>query len=465
MSEEESRVWVRGANSDTSLRTYGKEPRSAGPLDGPGGGGFGWSTMESRGGLRGRGRGIRGGGSLFDRNRGGGDEDERGIGRGRGFERSLSSGGGPDDPMANGSISPRKGYTRAPFADWRKPAASTEPDEWRSTGTGPSGRRWNQAGWRSNDDRGAGSGGGGGGRFDREYTNGGGPTTPSNSRWKPDPDYNSRSGSGRGRGGGFGSRGQGRNYRDYDGGPLPEWATPDDSGAAERGGTFDSAGKFQSGGGSASRDRDLNGDDDRDRDGWYDDDPVIDEEEIDPDDVPDVKPPPRGRIHHGSGDGGRPSGRMKMERISDWADEVEDSPSPPPAARGGHREAIKSEVKHEVKPEPDSPPHPDRNADYRHRQHAPNSESEHHHHLDTANLVSQLLDDDDDDDFQDAVEVVKAEPPVKEEPSSPPNQSRPHQVETKAEPFDQPRTNVPQHRDQQQRQVSCAVFGDLNAFA
>ena len=46
MGEEESRAWVRGANSDTSLRTYGKD-RS---IDGPGGGG---------GFLEGRGGGIR----------------------------------------------------------------------------------------------------------------------------------------------------------------------------------------------------------------------------------------------------------------------------------------------------------------------------------------------------------------------------------------------------------------------
>ena len=46
MSEEESRAWIRGANSDTSLRTYGKD-RS---IDGPGNGGGGF--IESRGGIR-----------------------------------------------------------------------------------------------------------------------------------------------------------------------------------------------------------------------------------------------------------------------------------------------------------------------------------------------------------------------------------------------------------------------------
>ena len=46
MSEEESRAWVRGANSDTSLRTYGKDRT----IDGPGGGGGGGGFLESRGG-------------------------------------------------------------------------------------------------------------------------------------------------------------------------------------------------------------------------------------------------------------------------------------------------------------------------------------------------------------------------------------------------------------------------------
>ena len=112
------------------------------------------------------------GGNLFDRHRGPEDDGpwpaDPGMGRGRGrggFERSLSSGGpivpvgpgglggpgGPgapppgEDPMLNGNVSPRKGYTRAPFADWRKSGAVTNEDEWRSTGA-PSGRRWNQVG-------------------------------------------------------------------------------------------------------------------------------------------------------------------------------------------------------------------------------------------------------------------------------------------------------------------------------
>ena len=42
----------------------------------------------------------------------------------------------------------RKGYTRAPFDDWRKPPTNEREEDgegggWRSSGTGPSGRRWN----------------------------------------------------------------------------------------------------------------------------------------------------------------------------------------------------------------------------------------------------------------------------------------------------------------------------------
>ena len=41
----------------------------------------------------------------------------------------------------------RKGYTRAPFDDWRKPPVEREEEGegggWRSSGSGPSGRRWN----------------------------------------------------------------------------------------------------------------------------------------------------------------------------------------------------------------------------------------------------------------------------------------------------------------------------------
>lgn len=270
MSEEENRAWVRGANSETSLRTYRKEGPGGGPLDGPGGGFGGWGQAgagggqmgDTRGGMRGRGRGIRGG---FDRQLSNLDDEIGGrggigLGRGRGFERSQSSvgpgsvGGGPlvDDPLANGSVSPRKGYTRAPFADWRKPGAAGPEDEWRATGTGPSGRRWNQAGWRDNDER----GGGGGGRYDRQFTNGGPPpstaSSATNPRWKPEPDYRlGGGGRGGGRGGhhgGFGDRAPPGRYRDNFGGNLPEWATSEDPAGGDRGGSFDSAGKFQAGG-------------------------------------------------------------------------------------------------------------------------------------------------------------------------------------------------------------------------
>ena len=116
---------------------------------------------------------MRGGGGMFERHRHGSEDDApwpdpgMGRGRGRGFERSLSSGGpggpgggpgaggviggtgapvgGGEDPLLNGgAVSPRKGYTRAPFADWRKSSSAVaNEDEWRSTGA-PSGRRWNQ---------------------------------------------------------------------------------------------------------------------------------------------------------------------------------------------------------------------------------------------------------------------------------------------------------------------------------
>jgi hypothetical protein len=48
-------------------------------------------------------------------------------GSSRGFERSVSGGGwfersnSATDEANGGNISPRKGYTRAPFDDWRKP--------------------------------------------------------------------------------------------------------------------------------------------------------------------------------------------------------------------------------------------------------------------------------------------------------------------------------------------------------
>ena len=112
MSEEESRAWQRGANSDASLRPFGapgKRPPS------PTGG-------------RGRGRG-RGQGPFYDRNRsmdddmeglrrGGGGEGLRGSSRHglSGFERQSSERGGgwferdrqlPREEEVNGVVSPR----------------------------------------------------------------------------------------------------------------------------------------------------------------------------------------------------------------------------------------------------------------------------------------------------------------------------------------------------------------------
>lgn len=182
-SEDEQRAWSRGANSDTSLRLYSKQKDMSRVIeDGMAGRGrmdAGPSLRgDHRGGLpeRGRGRGVGRGGSIntggpfFDRHRSddpmlddalagsrasnggrgigssdiGSNDGGRPFGGGRGsraFDRSLSSGGnwyadrsgsngpstagiiGPgttDESVNNGSLSPRKGYTRAPFDDWRK---------------------------------------------------------------------------------------------------------------------------------------------------------------------------------------------------------------------------------------------------------------------------------------------------------------------------------------------------------
>ena len=89
--------------------------------------------------------------------------------RGSWFERTNSSSGGPGQPgedggsgtAPNGNISPRKGYTRAPFDDWRKPTATTappggnveEPEEpavgGGGPGVGPGGSGGAGGGWRT----------------------------------------------------------------------------------------------------------------------------------------------------------------------------------------------------------------------------------------------------------------------------------------------------------------------------
>lgn len=148
----------RGANSDASMRpsymsSTGKRPTS------PNGSG------------RGRVRGRGGGNSTthFERNRSMDDDFDMlrgprgdaeranfmqsGRGRSTGFERQASSGGG--GWFDNGSVddgvsgSPRKGYTRAPFDDWRGarsgensasgPTDGKREDGWRTT---TNNRKW-----------------------------------------------------------------------------------------------------------------------------------------------------------------------------------------------------------------------------------------------------------------------------------------------------------------------------------
>lgn len=185
-------------------------------------------------------------------------------GSSRGFERSISERGGwfersnstSDPNEANGgNISPRKGYTRAPFDDWRKPPSGYQDGEeeggpsWRGANTA-SGRRWNAP-------HGAERGGGnvppvvGEGRGaawrnaapgseeyrryggDREFINGA-------------RDEFSERGGRRG-GGGYHNSSMskyGRRPR-QDSDNLPEWAADESSPLENRGGSFDSAGKFQ----------------------------------------------------------------------------------------------------------------------------------------------------------------------------------------------------------------------------
>ena len=71
MSEEEQKQWAKGANSETSMRTYSKE------YSGP--------PARGRGAPRGSERGGRIGGRGFERHRSVNEEDEREErGRGRG---------------------------------------------------------------------------------------------------------------------------------------------------------------------------------------------------------------------------------------------------------------------------------------------------------------------------------------------------------------------------------------------
>jgi len=300
MSEEESRAWQRGANSDASLRPYGppgKRPPS------PSGG-------------RGRGRG-RGTVPYYDRNRSMDDEMdgvrrglegpsvERGFPRGParnglGFERQSSERGWFDrgtsrEEDLNGVVSPRKGYTRAPFDDWRRGGDGTDTgtgqgsgglagapsqggsgqvagqgdtDGWRTTGA----RRWGGAGaglaqgqgWRSGDRE---------NNYSRsKFGEGGAPSAgrPGADRWRRDGE------DGRG---GLSQRGTGMAYarqRSRHDDHLPEWATDDPS----EGGSFDHEGKFraeQQRNGLA-RAEEWGGEQNHHR--WED-------EEVDPEDIPE----------------------------------------------------------------------------------------------------------------------------------------------------------------------------------
>ena len=182
MSEDETRSWQRGANSDASLRPYGPPGGKRPP------------SPVGRG--RGRGRGLTSSSSAhphYDRNRSVDDEFEgsRGYGglhapRGRssgiyerqtsergggwfdqGGERIIRGGGsGVEDELNGGSASPRKGYTRAPFDDWRGMKGPSEGVEykggeegWRTSGAAAR-TKWGGGGpaasaapntWRSGD--------------------------------------------------------------------------------------------------------------------------------------------------------------------------------------------------------------------------------------------------------------------------------------------------------------------------
>ena len=73
--------------------------------------------------------------------------------RGNWFDRSNSTSGGgqPGEEGGgppNGSISPRKNYSRAPYDDWRKPASATSGGDQEEEGQGGGGGG-DRGGWRS----------------------------------------------------------------------------------------------------------------------------------------------------------------------------------------------------------------------------------------------------------------------------------------------------------------------------
>ena len=216
--------------------------------------------------------------------------------RGSWFDRSQQGQPTEEGGPPNGNISPRKGYTRAPFDDWRKPTATAGGDEqeqdqagggWRS-GPSSSGRRWNAppggaepgrgGGWRTvSDDR---SRYNNQGQDHREYQNG------SSSRWHRETNeepYNRG-----GRGGFSAGRGfsRGRSRQDSD---LPEWAS-EDLNAADLSGGFDSSGKFSSGLDNKPKrvinlNRDLRGNGVENE--KNNEDEAFEDEEVDVDDLPE----------------------------------------------------------------------------------------------------------------------------------------------------------------------------------
>jgi len=372
MGEEESRAWQRGANSDASLRPFGppgKRPPS------PTGG-------------RGRGRGRGSSMPYYDRNRSMDDDlegrarereapsAERGFPRGRGggigFERQTSERGWFDrndrsaarEEDVNGGVSPRKGYTRAPFDDWRRGGEGGGPVEngqqqggesgegWRT-----SGRRWGGAGaglsqgqgWRSGGDR------------ENNYTRSnskygeGGPAGNGRGaeRWKRDGEE-AKNGPGGGRGAGFARQ---RSRQE-----LPEWAHDDPQGES---GSFDHEGKWR------PSERESGG---RGGDDWGDDGGQRwEEEEVDPEDLhqgPGVvqngvkedhkEPPSDGRARQQSGreGGGGDDGEVEQDpsqSAPDW-DSIPATEPPKHKTSGDHLEYMAGNLVDSLVNEPEEEP-------------------------------------------------------------------------------------------------------------
>ncbi|CAH1394663.1 unnamed protein product [Nezara viridula] len=135
MSDEETRMWNRGINSDAVLRSVGKGERGGG-LRGSGGGGAG-----GRGG-RGRGAFYRGGTERYEE---GGDAP---FARQRPFDRSQSERGRDSWSERNGGEGRGGGREREP--NWRRGQRSGgggDEDDWRPYS---SSNKWNVSGGRSN---------------------------------------------------------------------------------------------------------------------------------------------------------------------------------------------------------------------------------------------------------------------------------------------------------------------------